>query len=576
MDSIHQVLGRACSPREFRQALVLGLMAALLVVTAILAVLVSRSPAQTFEAKLWQQDSQFADDFGRTVFLAGGTAVVTEPGEDETGTVHVYERVGKIWTALASLVATDSAAGARFGDALSLDGDTLVVGAPYDAEHGVAAGAVYVFERQRAGTPDDPTDDGWAQTAKLYPAAPMADRFGSAVCLRRGTLLVGARGAGFVFVLEGQDTPADPLDDIWVEQAQILPSHSPTLGRAVLLLPGARTAVLGGDTDAITHQGEVRIFHRDEQGTPDDPVDDTWLDAGVLSGSDVGGGFGQSLAFAGSTLLVGGGSHAPVPPQWMPMEFVGAYDLADAGSPSDPSDDLWIPAGTLTDPGHPAFDGFGSTLALTDGAGPQVALVNSGGFQWSGGGPPPSFDLLRSFRREAGGWTFVENLAPPDDAYADGFGGSLSIDGERALIGARGAPYSEVYEETPVEGSAWVLDLAKPSPWSKTSYGQPLAGWGVVDAGWPVTLRLYDCPYMTPVVLVLGLSPINAPFKGETMVPLPQVLITLVLGPNKDVALGGLWPAGMPSGTELWCQVWFPPPLGALWHSSQAVVASQP
>ena len=553
-----------------------ALMSGFLVVTAILAVLASRAEAQLFEAKLWQHDSQFADHFGRTVFLAGGTAVVTEPGEDETGTVHVYERVGTSWTALTSLVAPDATAGARFGDALWLDGDTLVVGAPYDAEHGVAAGAVYVFERQRAGTPGDPTDDRWTPTAKLYPATgSVPDHFGWAVCLRGGTLLVGAPGAGYIFVFDGRDTPADPLDDIWVQQAQILSAEPGGIGRAVLLLPDARTALLGGDHDAITHQGKVSLFHRDDQGTPADPVDDTWVDAGGLSGSDVGG-FGQSLAFAGSTLLVGGGWHAPVPPNWKNMEFVGAYDLDDAGTPSDPSDDLWIPAGTLTDPGYPAFSGFGSTVALTNGAGPQVALVNSGGFEWSGGGPPPSFDILRSFHREAGGWNFTGNLVPPDDAYADGFGDSLAIDGERALIGARGAPYSEVYEETPVEGSAWVLDLAQPSPWSKPWYGHPLAGWGVVDAGWPVTLRLYNSPALTPAVLVLGLSAIYAPFKSETMVPLPQVLIPLVLGPNDDVMLKGVWPAGIPSGTELWCQVWFPPPPGALWQFSEVVVAAQP
>ncbi|HZJ70154.1 MAG TPA: hypothetical protein VFF36_04430, partial [Planctomycetota bacterium] len=450
MDSIHHVLGRECSSRKFRPALLLGLMVAFLVVLATLALLVSTSAAQAFEAKLWQQDSQFANHFGRTVFFTGGTALVTEPGEDETGTVHVYERIGTIWTALTSLAASDATAGARFGDALWLDGDTLVVGAPYDAEHGVAAGAVYVFERQRAGTLDDPTDDRWAQTAKLYPAAaPVPARFGSAVCLRGATLLVGAPGAGFVFVFDGRDTPDDPLDDVWVQQSQLQPA-APTgsFGRAVLLLPDARTALLAGDHDGSTHQGKVSSFHRDDQATPADPVDDTWVDAGGISGSDVGGTFGQSLAFAGSTLLVGGGSHAPVPPEWKPLGFVGAYDLDDAGTPGDPSDDLWVPAGTLADPGYPAFSGFGATLALTDGAGPQVALVSSGGFDWSGGGPPPSFDILRSFRREPGGWTFTENLVPPDDAYNDGFGRTLAIDGERALIGARGAPYSEVYEET--------------------------------------------------------------------------------------------------------------------------------
>ena len=109
--SAHRLFGHQCSPRTLREAVRVALMSGFLVVTAILAVLASRAGAQLFEAKLWQQDSQFADHFGRTVFFAGGTAVVTEPGEDETGTVHVYERVGTTWTTPTSLVAPDAADG---------------------------------------------------------------------------------------------------------------------------------------------------------------------------------------------------------------------------------------------------------------------------------------------------------------------------------------------------------------------------------------------------------------------------------------------------------------------------------
>ncbi|HZJ71192.1 MAG TPA: hypothetical protein VFF36_09700, partial [Planctomycetota bacterium] len=133
-----------------------------------------------------------------------------------------------------------------------------------------------------------------------------------------------------------------------------------------------------------------------------------------------------------------------------------------------------------------------------------------------------------------------------------------------------------VYEETPVEGSAWVLDLATPSPWLELVYTHPLAGWGRLASGWPVTVRLYNAAEPPPFVLVIGLSAIYAPFKGDTMVPLPQLLIPLFTGANDDVALGGAWPPGIPPGTEFWFQVWHPTTPPALWTTTSVLVATQP
>jgi hypothetical protein len=53
------------------------------------------------------------------------------------------------------LIAPDGAAGDLLGDAVAVDGDTAVVGAPGDDG---ARGAVYVFARSA---------DSWTQTAKL-------------------------------------------------------------------------------------------------------------------------------------------------------------------------------------------------------------------------------------------------------------------------------------------------------------------------------------------------------------------------------------------------------------------------
>ena len=59
---------------------------------------------------------------------------------------------------LAKLTADD-----RFGNSVSIDGDTMVIGAQYDDDKGDKSGSAYVFTRD---TPGDPTSN-WAKVAKL-------------------------------------------------------------------------------------------------------------------------------------------------------------------------------------------------------------------------------------------------------------------------------------------------------------------------------------------------------------------------------------------------------------------------
>ncbi|MHC5210497.1 MAG: FG-GAP repeat protein [Planctomycetota bacterium] len=574
-------------PLDLPRILLLLFAAALAV-----ALLTSQATAQTCEEKLWQQDGQFEDAFGQTVFLDDGTVVVAEPGIDGTGRVSVHARVGPVWTHLADIVAPDASPGARFGDALWLDGDTLVVGAPFDGERGPEAGAVYVYERS-PGAPGDPLDDTWTFTAKLYPTgagvpAPVPTHFGFAVSLEDDTLMAGAPGWVWplpkdvpggvaVYVRDDGGTPGDVLDDVWVEQAWLAPA-SPLpndFGIALRMLPGARAALVGEAVHGSPAQGSVRIIHRDDQGTPD-PLDDTWADVDQLTGRDVGPTYGASLAFAGSILLVGGGYTVPEP--GFETEFVEVYVLDDAGTGSDPSDDAWIPDGTLGDPPGSAYGGFGSVLALSDGPGPPRALVNQGGWIW---GPPFHGGRVRIFERQGGEWIEQLLTQAPDAAVKDGFGGSMVLDGELAVIGAKGAPY--VDDDPAVEGSAYVLDLATPSPWSVQPVSgafMPFGGWGRLETGASVTVRLYGT--WTPqrdVVLVIGPSAILAPFKGSTMVPLPTLLFPLVTGDNGDVAVSAAWPRAdaVPSGTEVWFQVWIPPIHSfESWETTQGLLATQP
>jgi hypothetical protein len=161
----------------------------------------------------WTQTTKLAhpvggstDLFGQSVALQGDTAVVGASGLDEyTGAVHVYVRTGDAWPLQATLTADDSVAGANFGQPVSVDGDTIVAGAPYATVDFQFQGAAYVF--RRSGT-------AWTQVDRLTASdGAREDIFGwTGVAQDKGTILIGAAyadvgdtidaGAAYVFVTD--------------------------------------------------------------------------------------------------------------------------------------------------------------------------------------------------------------------------------------------------------------------------------------------------------------------------------------------------------------------------------------
>ena len=95
------------------------------------------------------------------------------------------------------------------------------------------------------------------------------------------------------------------------------------------------------------------------------------------------------------------------------------------------------------------------------------------------------------------------------------------------------------------------------------SAGQPvLVGTGPLVGGTPVTLALSLAASSSPVTLVVGFSLLQAPFKGGTLVPFPNLLIGgLVTGAGGGLVLSTTWPNGVPAGTSLYFQDWIADPL---------------
>jgi hypothetical protein len=156
-----------------------------------------------YEARLLAFDGAFMLDttsyetFGRSVAISGDVIVVGGPQKGPVGRACVYRYNGSIWLADQRLLPTSSTGSDRFGDAVAVDGDRIVVGAPQrDAGATVDAGAADVFEY---------ASGSWNPlTAQLVPASPVSyTRHGAAVAIRGDTVLVGAPGADVGGVTSG-------------------------------------------------------------------------------------------------------------------------------------------------------------------------------------------------------------------------------------------------------------------------------------------------------------------------------------------------------------------------------------
>jgi Bacterial Ig domain/FG-GAP repeat len=301
-------------------------------------------------------DGQRAELFGYSVSLDGDTLAVgarnARINEGNQGAVYVYVRSGTTtptWTFQAKLVVEGGAevADDYFGTAVDLVGDTLLVGAP-----GVETNDGAVHEFQRSGTT-------WARTQTI--AAPGGqgsnESFGSSLSLSGGSLAVGSPGYGspgdsgavYVFTRGGSG---------WSRQGPRLRLASPAgddqFGVSVAL--DGDTLLAGAPGRGASNTGAAYVYTRSggswtqhQPLTAPDPV----------KGADR---FGASVTLDGPDLVVGAPGRAGV---GLDDKQVGAaYPYVLAGG-------LWVRSTTpaLTPPAADEQDGnqFGAAVALDAG-----------------------------------------------------------------------------------------------------------------------------------------------------------------------------------------------------------------
>ncbi|MCP5089855.1 MAG: hypothetical protein GY949_02925, partial [Gammaproteobacteria bacterium] len=167
------------------------------------------------QIKLLASDGAGGDRFGYSVALDGDTAVIGAQLDDDngynSGAAYVFTRDSAgAWYQQVKLLASDGAAFDDFGYSVALDGDTAVIGARLDDDKGPNFGAAYVFIR-------DGADGAWSEQVKLLASdGDVSDYFGVSVAVDGDTAVIGApfdddngtiSGATYLFSLEPVNQP---------------------------------------------------------------------------------------------------------------------------------------------------------------------------------------------------------------------------------------------------------------------------------------------------------------------------------------------------------------------------------
>jgi hypothetical protein len=245
--------------------------------------------------RLTAPDGAALDDFGSHVALVGDWLAVGAPGADvggraDQGAVYVFAREAGAWSLRQKVVASDGAAGDRFG-AVALEADTLAVGA-HGCDLGGQAdqGAAYVFFRE-AGV--------FGEQQKLSaPSGAAEDFFGASLALSGDTLVVGAPGDDSAHPSQGAVYAFVRSAGAWSLQRKLVTGDGAAWDRfgGSLALEGDLLA--GGAPGANAGQGAVYLYLR---------AAGLWNLHRKLSASDGAADdrFGVSLALDGERVAIG-------------------------------------------------------------------------------------------------------------------------------------------------------------------------------------------------------------------------------------------------------------------------------
>ena len=410
------------------------------------------------EAYLKASNTDAGDGFGFQVALSGNTMVVGAPNEDSNATVingnesnndlhaagaaYVFTRsLTGVWAQQAYLKASSGFGVINFGSAVTIDGDTIIVGAEGDVTPNGATGAAYVFTR---------TANTWTQQAVLIPSnGGWGDDFGIAVDLSGNTVIIGASGddsnetginppgtdnslfgagAAYIFVRNGSN---------WTQQAYIKASntgHNDQFGRSVAI--DADTVIIGAwfessdsiginadeNNDLANQAGAAYVFTR--SGT-------TWSQQAYLkaSNTDAQDYFGISVAVSADTIAVGSPKESSNSAGINGIQTNNLSNNSGAVYVFTRMGNTWIQQAYVKARFPLAFNSFGASLDIKG----NKLLV---GADDSSGAAGAKIGRTHVLSRTAGFWSEDFAVYATNSQDNDRFGNSVALSGDIFVVGA--------------------------------------------------------------------------------------------------------------------------------------------
>lgn len=404
----------------------------------------------------------------------------------------------------AYLKASNTGAGDWFGSSVSLSGDVLAVGAPYEnssnsgaSDEQLDSGAVYVFRRSTTGA--------WAQEAYLKASNSDAeDAFGAAVSLSGDLLAVGApREDSASTGVNGHQTDNSASDSgavyvfrrnasgAWVQEAYIKASNTSagdyfgvvSLSQDLLAVGSAyedsASVGVGGDQtdDSARDAGAVYVFRRSTSGT--------WTQEVYLKASnpDVDDEFGSSVSLSGSLLAVGADGEASSAPGVNGVETDNSVRQSGAVYVFRRSvTGTWTQEAYLKASNPETYDGFGSSISLSGdllavGAfGEDSSATGVGGEQADDAAEDSG--AVYVFRRSATGtWAQEIYLKASNTDAGDYFGASVSLYADLLAVGAyieassaTGLNGDQNNNSASYSGAVYVYRRSATGTWSQETY----------------------------------------------------------------------------------------------------------
>jgi gliding motility-associated-like protein len=338
--------------------------------------------------KVVASDRYLYDQFGQSVAISGTYAIVGAPFEDEdsisvntmtgSGSAYVYEFERGQWHQVQKIVALDRLPGAKFGSSVDVAGNLIMVGASNDRYNVTGSsskgGAGSVYIFKRNNTGQ------WRQIQKIVASdRDDWDYFGTSISIDNNNIIVGAYNA----------------------------SNGNPLGNTV-----------GGS-------GAAYIFEKDTNGV--------WMETQKLMASDKESGdfFGRSVGISGNFAIVGASNQD--------KNANGVSSFTDAGAAylfEKQANGIWIQHQKLLPNDRDVSDFFGNSVSISG----TVILIGSSGEDHD----PAGSNFMQSsgsayfFEQSGNIWFQTQKIVSNDRAAGDLFGGSVVLDGNKAVISANG------------------------------------------------------------------------------------------------------------------------------------------